>query len=245
MVRAATHAAWTNAVFSQGAPGRVRVDRHFAALSSRRGQNPAQDYEVAGRGEPAHVESNFRNDDPGNSVTDRGDCHESVDGGLKGHEGLAQARLHFAHGSLKGVDVRQVQAQKEPVMGRHPPMQGRDDCRAGGLEATLTQVSETLRVLLAPNDAVQYGAATQRLGLFSELGVSLKTTNILESIHARVEDRTARVDHWRNSEQKQRWLATALLDLEPRLRRIKSFRALPLLREALKRHVQTGKKSAA
>lgn len=84
-----------------------------------------------------------------------------------------------------------------------------------------------------------------RLGLFSELGVSLKTTNILESIHARVEDRTARVDHWRNSEQKQRWLATALLDLEPRLRRIKNYRSLPLLREALKRHGQTGKKSAA
>jgi transposase-like protein len=84
-----------------------------------------------------------------------------------------------------------------------------------------------------------------RLGLFAELGVSLKTTNILESIHARVEDRTARVDHWRNSEQKQRWLATALLDLEPRLRRIKNYRSLPLLRDALKRLVQTGKKSAA
>ena len=84
-----------------------------------------------------------------------------------------------------------------------------------------------------------------RLGLFRELGVSLKTTNILESIHARVEDRTARVDHWRNSEQKQRWLATALLDLEPRLRRIKNFRSLPLLREALKRTVQAEKQSAA
>src|SRR3989441_5096636 len=84
-----------------------------------------------------------------------------------------------------------------------------------------------------------------RLGLFSELGVSLKTTNILESIHARVEDRTARVDHWRNSEQKQRWLATALLDLEPRLRRIKNFRSLPLLRDALKRNAHVAKKSAA
>jgi hypothetical protein len=33
--------------------------------------------------------------------------------------------------------------------------------------------------------------------------------------------------------------------LEPRLRRIKNYRSLPLLREALKRHAQTGKKSAA
>ena len=84
-----------------------------------------------------------------------------------------------------------------------------------------------------------------RLGVFAELGTSLKTTNALESIHARVESRTAKVDHWKNSEQKQRWLATALLDLEPRLRRIRNYRALPLLREAIKRQLQGAKKSAA
>lgn len=84
-----------------------------------------------------------------------------------------------------------------------------------------------------------------RLGVFQQLGTSLKTTNTLESIHARVESRTAKVDHWRNSEQKQRWLATALLDLEPRLRRIRNYRALPLLREALRRQVQEPNKSAA
>jgi transposase-like protein len=84
-----------------------------------------------------------------------------------------------------------------------------------------------------------------RLGVFAELGTSLKTTNALESIHARVDSRTAKVDHWKNSEQKQRWLATALLDLEPRLRRIRNYRALPLLREAIKRQLQGAKKSAA
>jgi transposase-like protein len=84
-----------------------------------------------------------------------------------------------------------------------------------------------------------------RLGVFAELGTSLKTTNALESIHARVESRTAKVDHWKNSEQKQRWLATALLDLEPRLRRIRNYRALPLLREAIKRQLPGVKKSAA
>ena len=84
-----------------------------------------------------------------------------------------------------------------------------------------------------------------RLGVFRELGTSLKTTNALESIHARVESRIAKVDHWRNSEQKQRWLATALLDLEPKLRRLKNYRALPVLREALTRQRDAVKKSAA
>ena len=84
-----------------------------------------------------------------------------------------------------------------------------------------------------------------RLGIFRELGTSLKTTNAIEAIHARVESRTAKVNHWRNSDQKQRWLATALLDLEPRLRRIKNFGALPLLRAALTRQIEGVKKSAA
>jgi putative transposase len=74
---------------------------------------------------------------------------------------------------------------------------------------------------------------------------SLKTTNALESIHARVKSQTAKADHWKNSEQKQRWLAIALLDVEPRLRRIRNYRALPLLREAIKRQMQGAKKSAA
>ncbi len=72
-----------------------------------------------------------------------------------------------------------------------------------------------------------------RLDIFTELGVSLKTTNVLESIMAQVQDRVGKVDRWRNSQQKERWLATALLDIEPRLRRIKGYRALPRLQQAL------------
>jgi putative transposase len=113
----------------------------------------------------------------------------------------------------------------------------------GKVRAELTLLNTSAVASL--DEGLEETLTLHRLGLFSELGISLKTTNILESIHARVEDRTARVDHWRNSDQKQRWLATALLDLEPRLRRIKNFRSLPLLREALKRQLQTGKKSAA
>jgi transposase-like protein len=72
-----------------------------------------------------------------------------------------------------------------------------------------------------------------RLGVFPELGMSFKTTNCVESILAQVERRTRKVSRWRTSDQKQRWVATALLDLEPRLRRVKGYRYLPKLREAL------------
>jgi transposase-like protein len=72
-----------------------------------------------------------------------------------------------------------------------------------------------------------------RLGLFEKLGKSLKTTNCIESIMALIGQKTDKVDYWRNSNQKQRWLATALLDIEPRLNRIRGYRYLPELRTAL------------
>ena len=59
-----------------------------------------------------------------------------------------------------------------------------------------------------------------RLGVYGVLGRSLKTTNSLESVNALVEERCAKVDHWQNSSQRHRWLATALLDIEPRLRKV-------------------------
>jgi transposase-like protein len=84
-----------------------------------------------------------------------------------------------------------------------------------------------------------------RLGCFRTVGVSLKTTNILESIHARVASRTDKVDHWKTSEQKQRWVATALLDLEPHLHRVKHFEALPDLQHALARAIRVATKGHA
>ena len=88
-----------------------------------------------------------------------------------------------------------------------------------------------------------------RLGLYGVLGRSLKTTNCLESVNALVEERCAKVDHWQNSSQRHRWLATALLDIEPRLRKVMGYRHLPTLRAALKRELKidttTSKKQAA
>ena len=77
-----------------------------------------------------------------------------------------------------------------------------------------------------------------RLGVFAVLGRSLKTTNCLESVNALVEERCAKIDHWKNSSQRHRWLATALADIEPRLRKVMGYRHLPKLREALKQELK-------
>ncbi|MBU0618426.1 MAG: transposase [Planctomycetes bacterium] len=77
-----------------------------------------------------------------------------------------------------------------------------------------------------------------RLGLFKELGRSFKTTNCIENLNALIGQRTDKVDCWRNADQKHRWLATTLLDIEPRLRKVCGHEALPRLRAALEAHAK-------
>ena len=83
-----------------------------------------------------------------------------------------------------------------------------------------------------------------RLGLFPQLGISLKTTNCIESVMSQVGQYTDKVNYWKNSSQKHRWIAAALLEIEPRLRRIKGYRYLSTLRGVLKQHLQLIKKAA-
>jgi putative transposase len=77
-----------------------------------------------------------------------------------------------------------------------------------------------------------------RLGLMPQLKLSFRTTNCIESLNSMVGQLTRNVKRWKNSNQRNRWLGTALLDIEPRLRRIKGFRFLPLLRLALQKDLK-------
>ena len=96
--------------------------------------------------------------------------------------------------------------------------------------------------------------AVGSLGSTTTIGGSL-VFFALDRCHTPVSQRTrprlrcARVDHWQNSSQRHRWLATALLDIEPRLRKVMGYHHLPELRAALQRELKidttTSKKKAA
>jgi len=79
-----------------------------------------------------------------------------------------------------------------------------------------------------------------RLGMIPSLKRSFRTTNIIENVNSSVADLTRKVKRWTNSLQRHRWLAAALLDIEPRLRRVDGYRHLPLLRQALKTDLKLG-----
>jgi transposase-like protein len=72
-----------------------------------------------------------------------------------------------------------------------------------------------------------------RLGLFEELGRSLKTTNCIENLNGQIERRLGNVKRWHHSPQRHRWMALALLEAETRMRRLTGYRHLPKLKRAL------------
>jgi len=79
-------------------------------------------------------------------------------------------------------------------------------------------------------EGLEESLCLHRLGVSPELGKSLNTTNCIESIMSQIEQYTQKVDRWHNSEQILRWNAASLLEIEPRLRKIRGFRCLKVLR---------------
>ena len=115
-----------------------------------------------------------------------------------------------------------------------------------GAVERLTKIRKELSVInqsavKSLEEGLEETLTLHRLELVKELSRSLKTTNLLESVMSLIGQATDKVDCWKNSDQKQRWLATALLDMEPRLNRLCGYRHLPRLREALMSQLQIKK----
>lgn len=111
------------------------------------------------------------------------------------------------------------------------------------LHRELRLVNESAAASLA--EGLDETLTLHRLNVFPELGVSLKTTNLIESVMARLEAKTQRVTCWRTSDQKLRWCAAALTAMERQFRRVKAYRHLPLLQQALQPKLTTNASAAA
>jgi len=117
-------------------------------------------------------------------------------------------------------------------------------------KAALLAIRKELRLInesavASLEEGLEESLTVQRLGLSRELRKSLKTTNVIESVLALVGQKTDKIDYWKNSNQKQRWVATALLDIEPRLNRISGYRQLTKLRAAIQNEIKhTNRKEA-
>lgn len=74
-----------------------------------------------------------------------------------------------------------------------------------------------------------------RLALPEPLRRHFRSTNLIESTFAGVKDLIRRVKRWRNTKQAVRWVAAGLAERERRFKKLKGYRALPALTEALQK----------
>ena len=120
----------------------------------------------------------------------------------------------------------------------------------GDAKRALDRLYQELRVLnesaaASLAEGLEETLTLHRLKVFAQLGVSFRSTNLIESVMARLEAKTHRVTRWRTSDQKLRWCASALWATERQFRRVKAYRSLPLLKAALTRTLTSTTSAAA
>ena len=186
------------------------------------------------------------------SLKDRGlDTSEGVLVVIDGSRGFRSA---VKKAFRKTVLVQRCQWHKRENVVRHLPKEVQGIWRSRLQKAygrpTYAEAKKALDCLLEELEEINQSAAgslregleetltLHKLGVFARIGVSLKTTNCIESTFAQVEAMCGKVDTWKNSSQKQRWFAAAVLDIEPRWRKIRGYRQLPVLRVAIQRELK-------
>jgi transposase-like protein len=106
---------------------------------------------------------------------------------------------------------------------------------AGAALDVLHRELETVNMSAANSlaEGLEETLTIHHLGLSPELAKSLSNTNCMEPVMSQMGQYTDKVDRWRNSSQILRWTATSLMDVEPRLNKIRGHRYLSLLRSKL------------
>jgi transposase-like protein len=104
--------------------------------------------------------------------------------------------------------------------------------RLTDLHAELQQINR--RAARSLQEGLEETLTLHRLGLFDELGKSLKTTNCIESLMGEVDGYIEDVKCWHHSPQRHQWMALAVLEAENGFRRLDGYEDLPRLQAALK-----------
>ena len=104
--------------------------------------------------------------------------------------------------------------------------------RLTDLHAELQQINR--KAARSLQEGLEDTLTLHRLGLFDELGKSLKTTNCIESLMGDVGEYIENVKRWHHSPQRHQWMALAVLEAEDGFRRLDGYEDLPRLQAALK-----------
>jgi transposase-like protein len=95
------------------------------------------------------------------------------------------------------------------------------------------------------DEGIEETLTLHRLGLVEQLGKSLLTTNVIESLNSQLSGYVRKVKNWSSTEMRARWMAASLVQIESRMRRINNYEKLSLLRTAIKAELKLDEQRVA
>jgi|TARA_B100000315_G_C14521293_1_gene561666 transposase-like protein len=158
--------------------------------------------------------------------------YKSVMSVIKGHACVQRCQYHKRQNVVsylpKSEQVR-IRRKMEAAYGK--PTYAAAKAALDALKPGLKLMNQS--ALGSLEEGFEETLTLHRLGLMPMLKDSFRTTNCIENVNSLLAQLTHNVRRWTNSSQRHRWVATALLDIEPRLRRVRGFHHLPMLRQAI------------
>lgn len=71
-----------------------------------------------------------------------------------------------------------------------------------------------------------------------ELRNTFSTTNCIENLNSQLEKYLGKVKKWHNSDQKHRWIATGLLEIENKMRKVNNYKRVKEIKKILKKKLE-------
>lgn len=184
-----------------------------------------------------------------NGLRDRGLNLENeilfiVDGGKGLYKGIKdvmgkkaviqRCQWHKRENVMSYLDKKQQKHFRKKLQSAYEqPTYDKAKKRLMGIKRELQLINQSAVASL--EEGLEETLTLHKLGLFEKLGESFKTTNCIENVNRQLGAHTDRVDRWQNSDQRQRWVATAMLLIEPRLRSVKGHKFMGELRSSMKK----------
>jgi transposase-like protein len=157
---------------------------------------------------------------------------------------IQRCQWHKRENVAKYLDKKlQPQFRRKLQAAYEQPTYEKAKQRLGQIKKELSLVNASAVASL--EEGLEETLTLHRLGVFKQLGESFKTTNCIENIMRQVGIYTDRIGYWKNSDQRQRWVGTALREIEPNLRKVRGYKNLNQLRLAMKNQNTANKSSNA
>lgn len=147
---------------------------------------------------------------------------------------IQRCQWHKRENVVSYLDKKQQKHFRKKLQAAYEqPTYDKAKKRLMGIKRELELINQS--ALASLDEGLEETLTLHKLGLFDKLGESFKTTNCIENVNRLLGAHTDRVDRWQNSDQRQRWVATAMLLIEPRLRIVKGHKFMGELRSSMKK----------